>query len=237
MPRIPLIGALTTGPIPDGTILLIEFTGASQWYNASYSIADGWLKQGGKVTYDSYAQSPDDIRFGLNRLGSNAEQFEKDGKVRIWDYYTSTLGQKSKERLARDSLKVADLSIVFSRDGIIQHLDGSPDPDCLEIRDNASTLARFNDERVFVEFIITRLIPYHKSQKSLTLIGILRGFHSGWVYEQLEANADGIIDLKLDDVADPPRNLFRIRSMRNVGFDGRWYPLKISENFEVTLEK
>jgi len=216
---------------------LTEFTGASQWYNVSFSIANGWLKQGGKVVNDLYAQSPEDVRLGLNRLGLNTEELEKDNRVRIWDYYTATLGQKSKEKLARDTLKIADLSIIFARDGIIQHLDGPPDPDCLIIRDNVSTLARFNEERVVVEFILTRLIPYHKSQKSPTLMGILRGVHSGSAYEQLEAAADGIIDLKLDDVADPPRNLIRMRSVRNVGFDGQWHPLKIRDNFEFTLEK
>ena len=42
---------------------------------------------------------------------------------------------------------------------------------------------------------------------------------------------------KLDETTDPPRNLIRIRSMRNVGFDGRWHQLKVKEKFEVTLEK
>ena len=31
--------------------------------------------------------------------------------------------------------------------------------------------------------------------------------------------------------------IMRIRSMRDVSFDARWDRLKVSENFEVTLEK
>ena len=142
MPRVPLIEELTAGQIPAGSNLLIEFTGASQWYNASVTIAAGWLKQGGKVDYNAYAQPPNDIRTGLKRLGSIAEENERDNNLRIWDYYTATLGQKSTEKLARDSLKVADLSILFSKDLMRE----PPQPDWLRIRDNLSTLARFNEE-------------------------------------------------------------------------------------------
>jgi hypothetical protein len=52
-----------------------------------------------------------------------------------------------------------------------------------------------------------------------------------------EAAYDGIIDFKLDESVDPPKNLIRLRSIRNTGFDGRWHALKIGENFEVTLAK
>ena len=46
-----------------------------------------------------------------------------------------------------------------------------------------------------------------------------------------------IIDFKLDETSDPAQNLMRIKTLRNVSFDGRWHKLKIAENFEVTLEK
>ncbi len=68
-------------------------------------------------------------------------------------------------------------------------------------------------------------------------MGLVRGVHSDWVYKQLQLAADSVIDFKLDELSDPPRNLISVRNLRDVGFDGRWHPLKISENFEVTLEK
>jgi KaiC/GvpD/RAD55 family RecA-like ATPase len=70
-----------------------------------------------------------------------------------------------------------------------------------------------------------------------SLSALTRGLHGEWVYKKLEAEADGVIDFKLDEAADPPKNLIRIRSLRDVGFDGRWHPLKINENFEVAIEK
>jgi alkylhydroperoxidase family enzyme len=53
LPKIPLIEDLTIEPVPAGTMLLVEFTGASQWYNAVLTISSGWLKSGGKVSYNA----------------------------------------------------------------------------------------------------------------------------------------------------------------------------------------
>jgi KaiC/GvpD/RAD55 family RecA-like ATPase len=37
--------------------------------------------------------------------------------------------------------------------------------------------------------------------------------------ESLEAAADGVIDIKLDETSEEARSMMRIRSIRNVGFD------------------
>jgi len=232
LPRVPLIEDLTTAPIAPGSFLLVEFTGASQWYNASFTIAAGWLKTGGSVGYNSLAHWPDDIRLKLNRLGVNCEQLESEDNLNITDLYTTTLGQKSKERFAVPSLKVADLSILFSTDIMRRPLE----PDALVLVDNGSTLARFNDEKSWVEFILTRIIPSKKVVHA-AIAGNIKGIHSTWAYEQLEAAADGIIDFKIEEEGKTTRDLMRIRALRNVGYDREWHELKIGENFEVTLEK
>jgi len=107
----------------------------------------------------------------------------------------------------------------------------------LRIGDNGSTLARFNDEKAWVELRLTRNIPSASSTKSTVIVAFIKGLHSSWAYEQLEGAADGIIDFKLEEAGEEMRNLMRIRSMRNVNFDSRWHQLRVSENFEVTLEK
>jgi KaiC/GvpD/RAD55 family RecA-like ATPase len=233
LPKIPLIEELTTEPVPAGSTILVEFAGASQWYSASLSIVAGWLKSGGRVSYNMFAQPPDDIRRKLNRLGLNASELEKEDKLRILDWYTATLGQRSKERHKMDSLKVPDLSILFSSEVMHEPLQ----PDWMRMADNMSMLARFNDEKSWVEFILTRVFPSHRLRKSTAIVGYAKGIHSGWVYEQLEGAVDGIVDFKLEEVSGEMVNFMRIRSMRETGFESRWHPLKIGENFEVTLDK
>ena len=66
--------------------------------------------------------------------------------------------------------------------------------------------------------------------------GLMDGLLSDWAYKQLESAHDGIIDFKIDKTSDPHRNQMRIRTMRNVPFDGSWHQLKTSKNFEVKLE-
>lgn len=236
MPRIPIIEDLTAGPVPLGSNLLLEFAGASQWYDACLAIAAGWLKQGGRVSYNAEVRPPDEIRSKLRKAGLNVETLEGEDKLRIWDWYTVTLGKKSSEKYAYDSLKVADLSIRFANEEMnAPQVTGSTG--WFRIADNISTLARFNDEKVWIEFFLARAIPSNiLGGRTTTLNCILTGVHSNSAYEQLEAACDGVIDLKVEEVGGEVRNLIRIRKMRDVGFDSRWNRFSISENVEVTLE-
>ncbi len=232
VPRVPLIEELTTDPIPAGSNLLVEYDAASQWYVVSVAMAGEWLRQRGSVLYATLAQQPQKIRSQLNRLSLDVEDLEKDDKLRIWDWYTCTLGLKSKEKYAVDSLKVQDLSIGFSQ----SEMRSPPAPDLLRIFDSSSTVARFNDEKSFVELILTRGIPVASLRTATTIRGLMRGLHSEWVYKQLEAGSDSVIDFKLEE-GEVTKNLIRIRIMREVGFDSRWHPIQIGKNFEVTLNK
>ena len=213
-------------------MLLVVFDPSSQWYNATITIAAGWLKQGGGVDYSAYTEPPEAVRIKLSRL-VNAAQLEMEKKLGITDWYTTTLGEKSKEKYSVPSLKVSDLSLIFSQ---IQ-FRRPPEPGTLNISDNTSTVARFNDEKSWVEYVLTRPIRMGRIRGHTMIRGVMEGVHSGWVYKQLESAHDGIIDFKFDETRDPPRNKMRIRTMRNVTFDGSWHELKIGENFEVTLEK
>lgn len=210
-------------------MILVEFDPRSQWYAASLTIAAQWLRTEGKVTYYS-TSPPEKIRSQLKQLGLKTQEFEEQEKLKIIDCYAVQLGQRSRERYALDSLKVADLSIQFARE-----MHSPPDPDRLRISDNFSTTARFNDEKAWVEFLLSRAFPSASLRKETAIRAFIRGVHSEWAYKQLEAASDGVVEFRLDEEGDEPRNL--ISTMRNIAFDGRWHKLKVGENFEVTLEK
>ncbi len=229
---LPLIEDLTNGPVPPSSNILVEFDPASQWYTASITMAAVWLRTGWGVSYNSFAQSPASIRSGLNRLGLNSPELEKNERLRIVDAYTATLGRKSDEKYAYDSLKAADLSILLAKAGLV----GPPIPDRLRILDNSSTLARFNDEKSLIELRLSRSLPSASMRQLTTVGGLMKGVHSDWFYKQMEGAVDGIIDLRLEETGEEPRNLIRIRAMRNLAFDGKWHQLKVGMNFEVTLE-
>lgn len=233
MPHIQIIEDLTTGPIPPGSSVLVEFDPASQWYNAALTIAADWIKQDGSLYYYDYSQAPDNIRVKLQRLGVQVEVLERQDKLRIYDWYTCQMGQKSSEKFAVPSMKVADLSLWVLKDWMPK----DPIPEVLEIADNPSAVARFNDEKPWIEYVLTRIVPSIHTTKNVILRGMMRGVHSDWANNQLEGAHQGIIDLELQEVSGHLRNLIRIRSMRDVGFDSQWHQLSINENMEVTLEK
>lgn len=234
LPKIPIIEDLTKGPIPPGSNVLIEFDPACQWYNASTTIAAGWLRSGGKVSYLAEAQPPDEVRERLRMLGLEPEGLEKADRLWITDAFTAGVtGQKSKERFVFESLKVSDLSIWMGK----EVSNEPPAPEFLNIQDNVSTLDRFNEEKNWVEFVLSRSLPTAKRRLLKNLIGIIAGIHSALVYKRLEAAVDGIIDFKLEDRNNETVNLIRIRSMKNVGFDSKWRVLKMAENFELAFEK
>jgi hypothetical protein len=135
----------------------VEYDPASQWYNASITIIAGWLKAGGRVGYDALAQPPDDVRARLRRLGLELDHLEREKKIFFNDWYTLMLGQKSKENDAPETLKVPELSIRISQGW----MRGPSEPDKLAISDDESRLARFNDEKAWVELELTRYFELH----------------------------------------------------------------------------
>jgi len=228
-----LIEDLTKGPIPPGSNILVEFDPASQWLNASLTIAAGWVNDGGSVSYVANSQSPDDIRSQLRRLGLAVEELERTDRLWITDGYSASMGQKSKERFAVESLKVADLSLWMGKEATHE----PPAPEFLVLADNNSVLDRFNAEKNWIELYLTRMVSMARPRQITQLLPFMSGIHSVWAYKQLEAAVEGIVDFKLDETTNPAQNLIRIRNLRNVGFDGKWHELNIAENFEVVLRE
>lgn len=237
MPRIPIIEDLTKGPIPPGSEILVWYDPASQWYNTSLTVAAGWIKSGGVISYNAYDHSPESIRLQLKRLGLDVDGSEKEDRLRIWDWYTIQLGRKSQEKYAMPSLKVAELSIDYSRT-VIPRITGTRSSGALRVMDDALVLLRYNDEKSYIDFWRTRLLPTTgPNSNSTAVVSAPKGVYPEYIYKTFEVTADGIIDVKLEEEGKTTRDLIRIRSMRNVHFDREWHELKIGENFEVTLEK
>ena len=205
--------------MPPGSNILVEFDPSSQWYNASITIAAGWIRTGGKVSYLADSHPPDDVRERLRTLNLNPAELEDTDRLWITDFYTAGIvGRKSKERFSTGSLKAADLSIWIAK----EVLHEEPDPDFLIIDDNTSVLDRFNEEEHWVELLLSRIFPMAKARQITQFTSVMAGeVHSEWAYKHLEAAADGILDFKLDEQAGETRDLMRVRSMWNMGFDRR----------------
>jgi hypothetical protein len=239
--RLPIIEDLTHEPVPAGSNLLVEFDPSSQWYNAHVTIAAGWLKTGGRVWYHIAAHPLGRVRTRLRRLGvSNVDELEqsKDGILGFNDWYTSTLARIEREEIPM-SLKVSDASIDWAQGEKTAERMGwlrEDKPPLLRIFDNVSILARFNDDKAWVEFLLTRFFPRAPKWNQVAILGVTEGLHSEWVYKTLEGASDCVIDFKLEETAEETRDIMRIRAMRNVDFDRKWHELIVNPNSEVALK-
>jgi KaiC/GvpD/RAD55 family RecA-like ATPase len=189
------------------------------------------------VHYNVNVQPPDDVRSQVTKLGLIPEDLEREGILRIFDWYSLTLGRKSADKDAIPSLKVHELSPDYAKWMKSESDDLKENENTLRMIENASILARYNDEKSLIEFTLTRVFPRSRIWKATLVHPVAKGLHSDSFYGALESGADGIIDFKLDESGEEPINLIRIRNIRNVGFDGRWHRLKVGENLEVTLDK
>lgn len=122
------------------------------------------VEGGGSCYLQCYPQPPENVRAQLSRFELNVSELEANDKLRVFDWYTATLGRKSNEKYAFYSLKAADLSVLYGKfmmasEGGIDLQPPQPSPDWLRIFDDVSCLARFNEEKSWVEFVRTRLIP------------------------------------------------------------------------------
>ena len=195
----------------------------------------GWINSGGDVGYNGFNKPSEQIRSQLSRLGLNVGELERSDRLRVYDWYTPTLGRKSKEKYGIESLKVADQSIQFRLTEDDLNTPEAEWPESIRVVDNFSALARFNDEKAWIEFMLTRVIPIGLVKKSSLVFGIMKGIHSDWAYKQLEGSSDGIIDFRIDEVNRNIRDLFQIRTMRDVRFTRELAELRLGQHFEISL--
>jgi len=247
---IPLLTALVPDGIKPGTIFLVEFDPESQWLAVAATIAAGYLRAGERVGYVAHVRPPETVRENLLALGVDVPAATREGRFALDDFYSATLtggrlggGGPAIERIeggtrAR-SLKVADLSVQMLKDmkqgsesGVL--FENWP-PGALDIIESMSQMLRFNEEKPYLEWKISRDHPNIRRAKRVLLSGVVRAVHTESFYKQLESDADGVIDLRVMERDEEAKNLLRIRSLKGQPHDARWHEIQIKRNGEATL--
>lgn len=107
----------------------------------------------------------------------------------------------------------------------------------LRIFDDLSILGRFNDEKSWVELVLTRIVPVSFLRKETGIRGVMKGVAEERLYKRLEGAFDAIVDFNVRESGGESSNVMRIRRMRTVPYDQNWHRAKVAPNFEVTIEK
>jgi KaiC/GvpD/RAD55 family RecA-like ATPase len=197
------------------------------------------LRNGIKTDYHTFMRRPDEIRQALARLGLDVKKFEDDDSLRIMDSFTAQTGLGVPEQPAKSqapwatSLKLSDWSI-----GAAQTMKDQTVPEShkrrLHIDDNTSILNQYNEEKAFIDYWRTRMIPWARSLELVIINALVVGVYSEAFYRQFELLMDGIIDIRSLEKGQI-EHYMRVRTMRGRLFDSRWHELKLKDSGEVIL--
>ncbi len=233
-------------------MLLVEYDPESQWISVATTFAAQFFQDNRHVGYLAMIRPPEDIREGLSALGVNVAEAERSGRLAVEDWYSATLSggqlehgsqaglfEKGESGLRIRSLKVADLSVEW-----LKTTKHGPKPydivdywpsGSLVIAESVSSILRFNDEKTFVELMESRVSPDERKRKHVTIHGLVRGVHSGWLYKRMESFSDGVVDIRVMERGDEAKNLLRIRSLKGQRHDSRWHEIDVGPNGEATV--
>ena len=247
---IPLLTQLIPDGVKPGTIFLVEFDPESQWLAVAVTITAGYLLAGGRVSYTAQLRSPETVRENLLALGVDISAATSEGRFALDDYHSATLtggrldggGPSLIDRIeggtrAR-SLKVTDLSVQFLKDMKQGSESGGWEnwpPGALTVVESDSQMLRFNEEKPYLEWAISRVNPNIRRAKRIYFQGFVRGIHTESFYKRLESDADAVIDLRVMERDEEAKNLLRVRSLKGQPHDARWHEVQIKRNGEGTL--
>lgn len=246
---LPVLGALIPDGISPATSLLVEFDPEGQWFAVSRTIAALAVKNGLRVAYAATARSREDVVASLTKLGIDVDAAERAGLLRIDDQYTATLklDKDNPDLVAIDkyfrvgSPKIADWSIDQLRSIKGQNRQsnltkwGDNQSGALAMIDSFSPYLRFNEEKVFLEWMETRNLQLHRKLGRLPILAFSRGVHSEHFYRSLEGMFDGLIEVRVLMHDDESKNMLRIKSLKGQPHDSRWHEIQVKSNGEATL--
>lgn len=217
--RIPIISELLGRDIDRGKVLVGLYEPSAQWLSLILTIASEMLQDDYTVGILTLATSPAAIRRQISAGTAKVKTLAAE-KLTIIDWYTWTTGEKSTERRSVDSLGLGQFNV---QDAKFQRED-SPIYDFLTA-DNLSTFLKYNDERTFMQWL-DKTFARMKILKGVRLYGFIKHFHSDSFYANLEAMADGVIELDMTQKGKRLENTIRIKSMKGLQHATEWRTLK-----------
>ena len=248
---IPILTGLIPDGVKPGTLFLVELDPESQWLAVATTITANYLRAGGRVSYTASLRFPETVREKLVALGVDVSAAISEGRFAVDDFYSATFTGGRLEGAGASvyepvegghrarSLKVADLSVEFLKDmqqgpeagGVYENWP----PGAFTIVESWSQMLRFNEEKPYLEWMISRDNPNLRRAKRIAFEGVVRDIHTESFYKRLESDFDGVIDLRVRERDEEWRNFLCIRSLKGQPHDARWHEIQIKRNGEAAL--
>jgi KaiC/GvpD/RAD55 family RecA-like ATPase len=219
--------------IPRSKYLIGFYEPAADWLSFVLTLASGVLQQGDVVNFVTTSTPPSEIRRILSRMIPRLKEPEAANRLVISDFYSWQTGRKSGEAEAVDSLSIAKLNIEPAAQASAQR-ERSQSYD-LVVWDNFSVFLRYNDERVFTQWL-DRFTASLRETKGIRLWAFVKRSHSDAMYAYLESLGDGVIELDYRENAGVLEHVVRFKIMKGMPHPTAWQGLRVNSNGFMELK-
>jgi len=152
----------------------------------------------------------------------------KSDQIVYVDGYSWLLGERSNDRFQIDNLSdVAALSVVLSS---AAETTGEKS---FIVFDSPSTLLAYNSEELAVRFLKSHLARM-KKHGNIGAYAFETGIHSNSFYNEVRADFDSVIELKLDEVDGELCRFIRVYSHRGA-HETKWFRLLVNQDRSIRI--
>lgn len=152
----------------------------------------------------------------------------KSDQIVYVDGYSWLLGERSNERFEIDNASdMAALSVVLSSAA------ETVGQKAFVVFDSPSTLLAYNSEDLAVRFLRSHLARM-KKHGNIGAYAFETGIHSNSFYNEVRADFDSVIELKLEEVDGELHRFVRVYSHRG-GHETKWFRLLVTTDRTVKI--
>jgi KaiC/GvpD/RAD55 family RecA-like ATPase len=227
--ELPIVGQLLHRPVKAGHVLVFMFDADSQWLVFILNLVAGMLRNGTELLYISTSKPLSDVRGKFRKLGFDASPYEADERLVLSDAFTFKTGRQSTEKYSFPSLNIADISLISNK-SLDQWAPGT-----VRLFENVSEVVESSDEKSFLKFYRTWISRF-VARGRIVIDGFVRGIHSDALYTSVMASADGVFELRTEEIEGKMENTLRVRAFKGAAVDTSKYILHVAEDLSVKLE-
>jgi len=227
--ELPVIGQLLNHPVKAGQVLVFFFDADSQWLPLILNMVAGMLRNGTEVLYISTSRQLSDLRESFRRYGLDTSPFETDERLVLSDGFTFKTGRQSTEKYYFPSLNISDISLISSKSLDLWS------PGTVRLFDNVSEVVEASDEKSFLKFYRTWISRF-VTRGRIVIDGFVRGIHSDALYTSVMTSADGVFELRTEEIEGQMENTLRVRAFKGAPVDTSKHILRVAEDLSVSLE-
>jgi len=226
--ELPVVGQLLNRPVKAGQVLVFLFDADSQWLMLILNMVAGMLRKGTEVLYISTSRQLSDVRDSFRTYGLDTFPFEADERLVLSDAFTFKTGRQSTEKYSFPSLNIADISLISSKS-----LDLWT-PGTVRLFENVSEVVEASDEKSFLKFYRTWISRF-VTRGRIVIDGFVRGVHSDALYTSVMTSADGVFELRSEEIDGRMENTLRTRAFKGAPVDTSKHILRVADDLSVSL--